>query len=199
MPPSDEAIRKALAAVDVADLDDQIERSSPALGPGRIVKIERDNAKAIRRALGLLASFPISGKEVMPHSRVPELDTTPPQPSEAGVTGQEPALVTMLTIAPIIARAEAERKALIASGDETVLVGEFGLTMLISVAAEAATEISRLRTTEAEQAARIAELEVGLRRLHQYARWHITEGFWHHPTLPSAVAEAARLLPQEGK
>lgn len=42
-----------------------------------------------------------------------------------------------------------------------------------------------------------SNLEQSLRTLIQYARWQIKEGANHHPTLPSAIAQAeAALTPQ---
>lgn len=162
-----------------------------------------------------------------PASGAPRRDTTPTQASEPGVTDglTENDIVTvaeqallyadhmagegvvfddgkvcldpsefMLAFYDQIGRTETE------TGDAARLIaGE--LRRLYRAEASSAAETSRLRAVEAEQAARIAALEAGLRRLHGYARWQIDEGNGHHPTLPSAVAETARLLnlPQEGR
>jgi hypothetical protein len=130
-------------------------------------------------------------KEVMPHPEdKPGPDTTPPQASEPGVTAP---VEWFLRGADIDAR--------------TGFIDE-------SVQA-AATEIRRLRTREAEQAARIAALEAGLQRAVVALQPFADRVFWDNGdctvtdtfrctyddfvSARMVSASVARLLPQEGK
>lgn len=126
---------------------------------------------------------------------------TPPQPSEAGVNtriGEPDFAEGLCGFAAMCDRS-------LSIEDGPMLAAKFRA---------AATEIGRLRTTEAEQAARIAALEAGLRPFAKFWRAFMrkpiqsvnNEIYSIHPGTEFAAVlklsdcvEAARLLPQEGK
>ncbi len=73
-------------------------------------------------------------------------------------------------------------------------LGQLGQRYLNASTAGQAGMVNHLITAVEALRERVAELAGALKMLASYAKWQIDEGADHHPTLPSAVAQAHAAL-----